>query len=86
MERIVKIDRRSQGVRCVDAKCCYKDCNRVLRTRAALAIHQKRLHRDLTNTLVFVCPNCGDEFKQRESMKTHYQRSGGERLANRKKE
>ena len=68
-ERLVKIDRRSQGVRCFDAKRPYKDCNRVLRTIAAFTIHQKRLHRDLTNAPVFVCPNCVDEFKQKGSMK-----------------
>ena len=30
-----KIDQRSQGVRCDDANCLYKGCNRVFRTRAA---------------------------------------------------
>ena len=35
-----KIDQRSQGVRCDDAICLYKGCNRVFRTKAALTIHQ----------------------------------------------
>jgi len=81
-----KIDQRSQGVRCDDAKCLYKGCNRVFRTRAALTIHQKRLHRDLTNAPLFVCPNCSDEFKQEGSMKNHYKRCDGERTLNGKKE
>ena len=81
-----KIDRRSQRVRCVDAKCCYKDCNRVFRTRAAFTIHRKRLHRDLTSAPVFTCLKCGDEFKQKGSMKNHYKRYEGERTVDRKKE
>ena len=81
-----KIEQRSQGVRCDDAKCLYKGCNRVFRTRAALTIHQKRLHRDLTNAPLFVCPNCSDEFKQEGSMKNHYKRCDGERTLNGKKE
>ena len=72
-----KIDQRGQGVRCDDAKCLYKGRNRVFRTRAALTIHQKRLHRDLTNAPLFVCPNCSDEFKQEGSMKNHYKRCDG---------
>ena len=81
-----KIDQRSQGVRCDDAKCLYKGCNRVFRIRAALTIHQKRLHRDLTNAPLFVCPICSDEFKQEGSMKNHYNRCDGERTLNGKKE
>ena len=81
-----KIDQSSQGVRCDDAKCLYKGCNRVFRTRAALTIHQKRLHRDLTNAPLFVCPNGSDEFKQEGIMKNHYKRCDGERTLNGKKE
>ena len=36
-----KIDQRSQGVRCDDAKCLYTGGNRVFRARAAPAIHHK---------------------------------------------
>ena len=65
---------------------CIKIISRVFRTRAALTIHQKQLHRDLTNAPVFVCPNCGDEFKQKGSMKNHCKGCGGERTVNQKKE
>ena len=81
-----KIDQRSQGVRCDDAKCLHKGSNRVFKTRAALTIHQKWLHRDLTNAPLFVCLNCSDEFKQERSMKNHYKRCDGERTLNGKKE
>ena len=81
-----KIYQRSQGVRCEDAKCLHKDCNGVFRTRAALTIHQKRLHRDSTNAPLFVCQKCGDEFKQEGCMKNHYKRCVGKRTVHGKKE
>ena len=81
-----KIDQRSQVVECYDAQCLFKSCNRVFRSRAALTIHQKQLHRALTNAPLFVCPNCSDEFKQEGSMKNHHKRCNGERTSNGKKE
>ena len=81
-----EIDQRSQAVKCDDAKCLYKGCTRVFRSRAALTIHQKRLHRDLTNAPLFVCPTCSDEFRQEGSMNNHHKRCNGERTFNGKKE
>ena len=81
-----KIDQRSQEVRGDDAKCLYKGCNRVSRTRDALTIHQKRLHIELTNASLLACHNCSDEFKQEGSMKTPYKRYNEERTVNGKKE
>jgi len=66
-----KIDKRGQGVRCDGSKCLYDGCNRVFRTRAALTIHQQRLHRDLTNAQLSVCLNCSDDSKQKGSMKNN---------------
>ena len=85
-EGMDKIDQRSQAVKCDDAKCLYKGFTRVFRSKAALTIHQKRLHRDLTNAPLFVCPNCSDEFRQEGSMKNHHKRCNGERTFNGKKE
>jgi len=65
---------------------CIVGFNRVFRTRATLTIHQKQLNRDLTNAPLFVCPNCSDEFKEEGSMKNHYNKCGGERTLNGKKE
>ena len=81
-----KIDQRSQAVECDDAKFLYTGCNRAFRSRAALTIHQKRLHRDLTNASLFVCPNCSNEFRQEGSMNNHHKRCNGERTFNGKKE
>ena len=50
-----------QGVRCDDTNCLNRDCNRVFGTRAALTIHQKRFHRDITNAPLFVCQRCAGE-------------------------
>ena len=85
-EGMDKIDQRSQAVKCDDAKCLYKGFTRVFRSRAALTIHQKRLHRDLTTAPLFVCPYCSDEFRQEGSMKNHHKRCNGERAFNGKKE
>ena len=75
-----KIYQRSQGVRCEDITCFYKDCNRVFRMKAALTIHQQQLHRVITNAPLFACQKCGDAFKQEGSMKNHYKRCGGKEL------
>ena len=73
-----KINRRSQAVRCDDAKCLYKGCNRVFRTRTALTIHHKRLHRHLMNAPLL--PKRSDEFKQEGSIENNYKRCKGKEL------
>ena len=49
-------------------------------------MHEKWLHIDFNNAVLFVCSNCSDEFKHERSIENHYSRCGGERIVNGKKE
>ena len=80
----VDIIERSQERKEYQIRYIYKGCGRFFRTKAGLAIHQKRTHRKTDKAPTFTGNKCGNKFKQEEAWKNHQKTCSGSRMEGKK--
>ena len=59
-------------------QCKYEECGKVCKSRAGLAIHMKRMHKESREKVVFTCEKCRQDFPTEGSLKNHLKQCGGQ--------